>query len=228
MTERKQSDSFPPLDVDGPSNDTRDAVRAAIVAELEPLEPMSVKKRALFVLGAAVASAALAVVSYGSMGLHGLAKNAVAVVVCGIVALLATLAIGGSYTEKGQQILGRNNRGLLVATLIVLWSLYLFAGMTDQALGTALAGPAIGCGLRSLVAGALGGGAMMWVWRNTDPWTPRISGALIGACAGSIASAGVGIPCAAELGGHLLIGHWIAVPLLALVGWLAAPRILAP
>ena len=213
---------------EGPSEAARRAIREAVMAEMEPVEAMPLVQRGLFVLGAAVATAALVVVSYGGMGLVGITKNAVASVVCIAVALLTALAIGGSFSEKGQQALGRSNRSVLVATIVVAWSLYLFSGMTDQALGTALAGPAIGCMTRSIVAGALGCAAFMWIWRKTDPWTPRISGALLGACAGAIASASVGIPCAAEVGGHLFVGHWVAVPLLALGGALISRRVLQP
>jgi hypothetical protein len=211
-----------------PSEATRDAIRRAVMADLEPGEVLSVKRRAAYVFAAGVASAALVVVSYGAAGVHGLAKHVVATVVAGVVAALAALAIGGSFTPSMQARLGRSSRGLFVASLIVAWTLYVFSGMTDQALGTAFAGPALGCGLRSMLAGLLGCGAFMFIWRRTDPWTPRISGALIGGCAGTIASAGVGIPCAAEHGGHLLIGHWLAVPLLALFGALVARRVLAP
>ncbi len=68
----------------------------------------------------------------------------------------------------------------------------------------------------------------MWVWRKTDPWTPRLSGALIGACAGIIASTSVGIVCAAGHGGHVLVGHWLVVPLLAIAGFAVSRRVLAP
>lgn len=49
-----------------------------------------------------------------------------------------------------------------------------------------------------------------------------------GVCAGTIASAGVGIPCPGEHGGHLLVGHWLAVPLLALFGALIGRRVPSP
>ena len=211
-----------------PSKSTREAIREAVRADLKPVEAVSIHKRALFVLGIGVASALLVVISYGGAGLQGLAKHAVGTVVTAIVALLATLAIAGSFTPALQAKLGRSQRGLLLATVVVAWTVYLTANITDQALGTALAGPAIGCCLRSLFAGLLGCGAFLYIFRRTDPWTPRISGALLGACAGTIASAGVGIPCPSETGGHLMIGHWLAVPVVALVGALAARRVLEP
>lgn len=213
---------------DKPSEATREAIRRAVRADLKPVEAVSMNKRALFVLGVGVASASLVVISYGGAGLKGLAKHAVGTVVTAIVALLATLAIAGSFTPKLQDKLGRSQRGLLLATLLVAWTVYLASHITDQALGTALAGPAIGCCLRSLLAGSIGCGAFLYIFRRTDPWTPRVSGALLGACAGTIASAGVGIPCPSETGGHLMVGHWLAVPLLALFGALVARRVLEP
>ena len=211
-----------------PSDATRQAIREAVHADLQPVEAVSMKKRALFVLGIGVASAMLAVISYGGAGLQGLAKHAASTVVTAVVALLATLAIAGSFTPTLQAKLGRSHRGLVLASLVVAWTVYLASNITDQALGTALAGPAIGCCLRSLLSGLLGCSAFLYIFRRTDPWTPRISGALLGACAGTIASAGVGIPCPSETGGHLMVGHWLAVPLVALFGALAARRVLEP
>ncbi|MEZ4441776.1 MAG: NrsF family protein [Polyangiaceae bacterium] len=213
---------------DGPSEATRDAIRRAVTADLRPVEILSVRRRMIYVLAAGVMCALLAVVSFGAAGIHGMSRQVVGVAVAGVVALLAALAIGGSFTPRGHALLGSSTRGLVVATLIVGWTIYLFSGMTDEALASAFAGPAIGCWLRSLGAGILGGGVFMFIWRGTDPWTPRLSGALIGACAGTIASAGVGIPCPSVHGGHLLIGHWLAVPVLALLGALVARRVLEP
>ena len=213
---------------DKPSEATREAIRQAVLADLKPVEAVSMGKRALFVLGIGVASALLVVISYGGAGLQGLAKHVVGTVVTAVVAVLATLAIAGSFTPKLQAKLGRSQRALVLATLVVAWTVYLASNITDQALGTALAGPAIGCWLRSLLAGLVGCGAFLYIFRRTDPWTPRISGALLGACAGTIASAGVGIPCPSETGGHLMVGHWLAVPLLALFGAIVARRVLEP
>jgi hypothetical protein len=69
---------------------------------------------------------------------------------------------------------------------------------------------------------------MMWVWRRADPWSPRVTGAFIGAASGCIATAGVSVACTMQHAGHLMLGHWLAVPLLALAGALVARRTLAP
>jgi hypothetical protein len=79
-----------------------------------------------------------------------------------------------------------------------------------------------------VLGGVIGGAAFMWVWRKTDPWTPRLSGAFIGVAAGVVSSAHVGIVCAGDHGGHLMVGHWLVVPLMALLGFLASRRVLAP
>jgi len=213
---------------ESPSEATREAIRKAVLDDLKPVEAVSVRKRALYVLGIGIASALLVVISFGGAGLRGLAKHAVATIVTAAVAALASLAVAGSFTPKLQASLGRSYRGMLIASLIIGWTVYLASHVTDQALGTALAGPAIGCWLRSMLAGMVGLSAFLYVFRRTDPWTPRVTGALLGACAGAIASAGVGIPCPSETGGHLVVGHWLAVPVLALIGALIGRRTLAP
>lgn len=215
-------------DAEGPSEATRRAIRQAVLRDLEPVPAVSMGRRALYVLLAGMASALLVVVSYGGSGLEGLHRHLAATVVAGVVAGLAALAIAGSFTPKLQARLGRSRRGLIVATLVTAWTLYISSGITEHALTTAHIDPALGCGLRSLVAGLVGFGAFLYIFRRTDPWTPRVSGALIGACAGIITSAGVGIPCVTSHGGHLFLGHWLAVPVLALIGALVARRVLEP
>jgi hypothetical protein len=123
---------------------------------------------------------------------------------------------------------GRDTRIVAVAMIIAGWALYLVSTNNQVAWSSALNAMAGGCAMRSIGAGMLGGAAFMWVWRKSDPWSPRVSGALIGACAGIIASAHVGIVCAGGHGGHVLVGHWLVVPLLAIAGFAIAPRVLAP
>ena len=222
-------DSLPPLPTpEGPSAATSDAIRRAVHADLCPVKRRSLGRRMLFVLAAGLATGLLVVVSYGGFGFTGMSRHVAATVVCSLLAGLAAIALGGSFTPKVTALPPGSTRMLLLATLVVTWSLYLVAGVADEAMATALSASSVGCGLRSTLAGAVGAGAFMWIWRKTDPWTPRLSGALIGACAGAIASAGVGIPCPPEQGGHMVVGHWLAVPVLALLGALMAPRVLSP
>lgn len=216
------------LSDDGPSDETRDALRKAIRADIEPVGSASVGARVAMVAGAAFACGALVVISFGSAGVDGIRRNLMAVAITAIAALLTALFVGGSLSRRADGWTSRRARALLVATVITGWSLYIVACVTDEALGAALRWAAIGCSFRSVVAGLAGLSAMLWVWRGTDPWSPRVSGALMGACAGSIASAGVGIPCPSGQGGHLMLGHWLAVPILAAIGAAVSKRVLAP
>jgi hypothetical protein len=222
-------DSLPPLPIpEGPSAATSDAIRKAVHDDMCPVKRRSLGHRMFFVLAAGLATGVLVVVSFGGFGLTGVSRHVAATIVCSLLAGLAALALGGSFTPRIQALPPKSTRMLLLATLVVTWSLYLVAGVADQALATALSASSVGCGLRSTLAGAIGAAAFLWIWRKTDPWTPRLSGALIGACAGAIASAGVGIPCPPAHGGHMVVGHWLAVPVLALLGALVAPRVLSP
>ncbi len=231
-------DDTPPFDLEGlgpielndegPSDATRDAIRNAVRADLEPVRSASVSARVAMGAGAAIACGALVVISFGSAGFDGLRRNLIAVAITAVAALLTALFVGASLSRRADGWSSRRARTLLVATVITGWSLYIIASVTDEALGAALRWAAIGCSFRSVVAGLVGLGAMLWVWRGTDPWSPRVSGALMGACAGSIASAGVGIPCPSDQGGHLMLGHWLAVPILAAIGAAISKRVLAP
>jgi len=223
-------DGLPPFQLknEGPSEETGEAIRQAVRADMKPVRPTSVPARVAMVAGAALACGALVVISFGTAGFDGLRRNVIAVIITAVAAVLTALFVGGSLAWRSDGMNSKRGRALLVTTVIAGWSLYVLASITDEALGAALRWAAIGCSFRSVVAGLIGLGAMLWVWRKTDPWSPRISGALMGACAGSIASAGVGIPCPSDQGGHLMLGHWLAVPIVAAIGALVSKRVLAP
>jgi hypothetical protein len=216
-----------PLD-DGPSDRTREAIFAAVMSDLRPVRPMTLRARAMLVLAVAVAAAAAAVVSFGRIGIASCAHHSADVVACGIVAIVAALAIGGSQSPRVQVALQRANRGLLLALLLVAWTAWVASGLHETGLETAFTMESVGCGLRSLFVGALAFAGFAFIWRKTDPWSPRLTGALFGACAGLVASAGVGMVCPPAFGGHALIGHWLAVPILAGLGALVSRPLLAP
>jgi hypothetical protein len=99
---------------------------------------------------------------------------------------------------------------------------------TDGDLMSGLAVKALGCAARSLGVGAFVWLALAWIWRGSDPWSPRRSGAVLGAVVGCTSCAAVGIACLTEHAGHVVVGHWLAIPLLAALGALLARRVVAP
>jgi hypothetical protein len=86
----------------------------------------------------------------------------------------------------------------------------------------------LACELHGAGRGILGLGLLFLIWRNTDPFTPRLSGGLLGAVAGGLGVFGTTLACGSNEGFHLLIGHALVVSLLIGLGWLFGPRWLAP
>ena len=90
------------------------------------------------------------------------------------------------------------------------------------------AGHAIGCGLVALFFGALVAGGAMIAWRRTDPYTPGISGALIGMVGGLASGAGMSLACPSHEAFHSCFAHGMVVFALALLGFGFGRRMLAP
>lgn len=229
MSEPISQPPLPELPIaDGPSDSTRDAIFAAVMKDLRPVRPLGLRTRAMMVLGVSVVAAAVAVISFGEIGITSCAHHSADVLACAIVAGVAALAIAGSQSPRIQSAFQRVNRWLLLSALLLAWTGWVASGLHETAVDTAFTAESLGCGLRSLFVGALAFAGFAFIWRKTDPWSPRLTGALFGACAGLVASAGVGMVCPPAFGGHALIGHWIAVPILAGLGALVSRRLLAP
>lgn len=90
------------------------------------------------------------------------------------------------------------------------------------------AGGALGCGLHALLFGAIAAAGTLFIWRRTDPFSPALSGGLVGLVGGLTGATAIGIACPAGETWHLWLGHGAAVAMLALAGWLLGRRVLAP
>src|SRR4030095_946219 len=62
---------------------------------------------------------------------------------------------------------------------------------------------AMRCALYSLLFGAIGTSAMLFIWRGTDPLTPGVSGALAGLVGGVSGAVAVGCACPTGSTWHL-------------------------
>ncbi|MCH2109907.1 MAG: NrsF family protein [Polyangiaceae bacterium] len=89
-------------------------------------------------------------------------------------------------------------------------------------------GAGLPCIAHALVAGALALCGLTIVWRNSDPFSPRLTGALLGAFAGVVGVLSVGFSCPHTEGFHLVISHGIGVFILAYLGSRFSARALSP
>jgi len=215
------------LPMEGPSSNTRQAIRGAVMADLAPVRGLSAVGRAALVMLTGVLAIVAVVSSYGTASVSGSPPQIIAAAVGGVLVVVAGVALGGALSPAMARLPSRRSRALLVVGLVIAWSAFVFA---IAALSAEHGCPysSWGCLLRTLGTGTVLLGAWLWIWRRSDPWTPRVGGALIGALAGAIASAGGGIACLANSSVHLVVGHWLVVPLLAGAGALLARRAVAP
>lgn len=72
------------------------------------------------------------------------------------------------------------------------------------------------CGLISFATGAFAALGILLLWRRTDPFTPRLSGALAGLIGGMAAAIPIGLICPGKECWHLWLGHGLS--LLAVIG----------
>jgi hypothetical protein len=84
------------------------------------------------------------------------------------------------------------------------------------------------CGVHALVFGALAIAALFFVWRRSDPFSPRLSGAVSGLAGGLVGAVALDMTCPHLEAWHLWIGHGLTLLMLVAVGWYAGRRWLAP
>ena len=89
-------------------------------------------------------------------------------------------------------------------------------------------GHAAGCAGVALLMGALVAGGALFAWRRTDPYTPGISGALIGVVAGLATGSGMTVACSSHEAYHACLAHGLVVFALAALGFGFGRRLLAP
>ncbi len=87
---------------------------------------------------------------------------------------------------------------------------------------------AIGCGVVALIMGALIAGGALVAWRKTDPYSPGISGAMVGMVAGLASGSGMSVACASHEAFHSCLAHGLVVFALAIAGFGLGRRLLPP
>lgn len=86
----------------------------------------------------------------------------------------------------------------------------------------------VACGLHVALAGGLCLAALLWPWRKSDPFSPMLLGAVLGALAGYASMLSVDASCASTEGFHVILGHASAVAIFGVLGALLGRRWLSP
>lgn len=88
--------------------------------------------------------------------------------------------------------------------------------------------PAIHCASFSFMAGLIASSGLMVIWKRTDPFSPGLTGALLGFLGGLMGSVSVSLSCHADEGLHLTLGHGFGAFLIAGLAALLGRRWLRP
>lgn len=150
----------------------------------------------------------------------------------GIVLLDQTLPgrISGALSDGGRPIaLTRGpRRGLL--GILALGTLLVFASLAESFAhwdgGVKI--PFLHCTTHSLITGAVALSALLWIWRRTDPFSPSLTGGLLGASSGIVGALAVTLVCTNREGFHLLLSHGLTTTALAICGAWIGRRTLTP
>ena len=84
------------------------------------------------------------------------------------------------------------------------------------------------CGVHAIIFGVLAIATLFFLWRRTDPFSPRLSGAVAGLAGGLVGAVALDMTCAHLEAWHLWFGHGLTLVGLVAAGWYAGRRWLAP
>lgn len=215
-----------------PSERVSTAIRKQCTSELRAHRGMSCRKRALVSLG--LSAAVIAWLTYWASGQEPQSELIRAglwgalgwgVVQAGVLFFFLARPPGKRGSKEARLGL------LFLVPLLFLGYLLLSASETMSFSEFASGGSAthaVRCSLLTMVFGGLVAAGGLLLWRRTDPLQPGISGALLGLVGGLGGALAMGIACASHETHHLWFSHGLAVVALAVIGWGAGRRLLAP
>jgi Negative regulator of sigma F len=87
---------------------------------------------------------------------------------------------------------------------------------------------AVKCGVMSSLIGAVAAAGFFYVWRGSDPFSPRVSGVALGLMGGIAGALVAGFVCPGQNAWHVVLGHGLSLVVLALGGAAIGRRVLSP
>lgn len=84
------------------------------------------------------------------------------------------------------------------------------------------------CGGMSSLVGAVAAAGLFYVWRGSDPFSPRRSGIVLGLVAGISGALVAGFVCPGQDAWHVVLGHGLSLVLMTIAGAAIGRRVLSP
>lgn len=195
-------------------------IREHVARDLRPARGLSPRLR----FGAAAVAAA-ATASVGAL----MSSEARGAPVSALVIVGASVAMIAAAT--GMSMAKASVRRRLVLALLPALAFYTVVFITDtlhvHAPGTPT-GAAATCLVRGAMLAALPLAVLIVLWRRSDPFTPRLSGALLGGWAGLSGAVALTLACPSDDFWHVALGHGGALLGGAMLGAVLAPRWIRP
>jgi hypothetical protein len=213
-----------------PSATCNQRIHKTCTKDLQACQAMSARHRS-FISLAILLVVGVALLSLTHHGLSGVTAAALWGALGWAIAQTAILFWGLARRQGGSST--RVRLGLTVLVPVLFFGYLTLIRTSTPPLSEFMARPentghALHCGLFSFVVGAIAAGGILFLWRKTDPFTPRLSGSLAGLIGGLAAATPIGLVCPGTDCWHLWLAHGLSLVLLVGMGAMLGKRWLSP
>ena len=233
MVSRNDLDSLPWPKAEAPSHELEESIRRACTEQLVPLRPLTPRRRTVW---SVISSGTIFAVLLAIGWIRHPPESAVATALAGaavwglVQAAVLWIGVGRPPGRRSP----RTFRWAAIAAVLVAFFVYLTVAAT-HALSPAefLERPGstrstVVCGVHALVFGLLAAGVLLALWRGTDPFSPRLTGAVAGLGGGLVGGVALDMTCSSLEAWHLWLGHGLMLVLVVAAGWAVGRRWLSP
>jgi hypothetical protein len=201
-----------------PSSTCNQKIHSTCTKDLQACQAMSARRRSLISLAVLlVVGTALLILT--RRGLSGVTAAALWGALGWAIVQTVILFLGFARQQSGSST--RVRLGMTVLVPLLFFGYLTLIRTSSPPLGEFIAhsentGHALHCGLFSFVIGAFAACGILFLWRKTDPFTPRLSGSLAGLLGGLGAATPIGLVCPGTDCWHLWLAHGLS---LVVGGW---------
>jgi hypothetical protein len=216
-----------------PSAEVSACIQNLCTTELAPQKPITLQRRLLRSIGLSFALFALLLV----VGwIRHPPKQAVlgSLLGAGAWGLLQSAVLFTCYGKPPGQRCSSTVRWVVGGTVLLLFVVHVALSATSQlTFSSFLTAPhsvrgTLACGFHALLFGAVASAALFVLWRRTDPFRPRLTGALTGLAGGLVGATALDLTCTSHEAWHLWLAHGATLVLVVALGFIAGRRWLSP